>query len=126
MRTPRRLILRREKEHFYCPFNKRIFLIAADAAIVGMVTGRCKATQRDYKIVAAVAGAFAEAFDNAWNASYPAEINSDTKYITKVVIDEFSGRGSELLIRRTYQRSADWIPVVAVLISLIDYLNRTP
>ncbi len=93
----------------YVPINTQAYTAAYSGAVAGMaVNGWISSpTGGNYTLVCAVAGAFAEAFDVAWNNA--AQPNSlELAAIQSVCAQEFSLRGPGPLAAPQFQDPANW------------------
>jgi hypothetical protein len=99
----------------YVPINVQAYTSAYAGAVSGMaVNGWISSpTGANYTLVCAVAGAFAEAFDVAWNNA--AQLNTlESSAIQSVCAQEFSNRGPGPLASAQFQDPANWaIPAKA-------------
>jgi hypothetical protein len=99
----------------YTPINTQAYTAAFSGAVAGMAVNGwiTSPTGSNYTLVCAVAGAFAQAFDVAWNNA--AAINGlEYSAIQSVCAQEFSNRGPGPLASAQFQDPANWeIPAKA-------------
>ena len=101
----------------YTPINIGAFVAAYSGAISGMaVTGWVTdANAADYTTVVAIAGAYAQAFDLAWNNSVDLTWLED-KSITTLSEQVFQVRGPGPLANPVFQQASNWsVPAAAVV-----------
>jgi hypothetical protein len=93
----------------YVPINVQAYTAAYSGAVAGMAVNGwiTSPTGANYTLVCAVAGAFAEAFDIAWNAA-TALNGLEYSAIQSVCAQEFSQRGPGPLAATQFQDPANW------------------
>jgi hypothetical protein len=99
----------------YSPINTQAYVSAYAGAIAGMAVSGwiVDPTSANYAQVAAIAGAFSEAFDQAWNNATTLN-NLELRAIQSVCQNEFAGRGPGSLENPALALSANWtIPAAA-------------
>jgi hypothetical protein len=93
----------------YVPINVQAYTAGYSGAVAGMAVNGwiTSPTGANYTLVCAVAGAFAEAFDVAWNNA--AQLNSlELAAIQQACAQEFSLRGPGPLAAPQFQDPANW------------------
>lgn len=104
----------------YVPINVDAYTAAFCGAVSGMaVSGWIESSSpAAYAQVAAIAGAFSEAFDTAWNSATPLN-NLEYKAITSVVQTDFKDRGPGPLAYASFAGSANWARAAAACAALV-------
>lgn len=104
----------------YSPINIPVYVASYSGAIAGMgVSGWIiDPAQSNYDNVTKIAGAFAEAFDIAWDSSTPLN-NLEVASITSIVSTEFAERGPGPLDNPRFQTTANWDIAVRACIALV-------
>ncbi len=104
----------------YAPINIPAYVASYSGAIAGMgVSGWIvNPTQSNYDNVTKIAGAFAQAFDIAWNDATPLN-NLEVAAITSIVQTEFSQRGPGPLANPIFQTVANWDLPARACIALV-------
>jgi hypothetical protein len=99
----------------YVPTNTQAYVSAYAGVLAGMAVSGwiVDPASGHYAQVAAIAGAFSEAFDQAWNNA--ADLNNlEVKAIQAVCQNEFAGRGPGSLDNADFILSSNWtIPAIA-------------
>lgn len=99
----------------YSPINTQAYVSAYAGVIAGMAVSGwiVDPTSSRYAEVAAIAGAFAEAFDQGWNNVIDLN-NFEVRAIVTVCQNEFEGRGPGSLDNPTFAQRSNWaIPALA-------------
>lgn len=106
----------------YSPINIPAYVASYSGAVAGMgVSGWIiNPGQSSYDTLTQIAGAFAQAFDTAWNDS--AQLNNlEIASITAIVSSEFSQRGPGPLANPVFQTVANWdIPARACIALVLE------
>lgn len=99
----------------YAPINIQAYVSAYAGAVAGMAVNGwiVDPTSDNYAQVSAIAGAFSEAFDQAWNNA--ADLNNlELRAIQAVCQNEFTGRGPGSLDNPDFVLSTTWtVPAIA-------------
>ena len=104
----------------YSPINPLVYYAAHAGAISGMAIPGwiIDPTKQDYSQVVGIAGAFAQAFDQAWdNTAIPSVYEAEA--ITAVVSSDFQQRGPGPLAFAQYSNPANWTIAAAACVALI-------
>lgn len=105
----------------YTPVNGQAFTAAYSGAVAGMavsgwITDNVAA---DYATVCAIAGAFAQAFDTAWNSATVLNL-LQVQAMTTVAQQEFASRAPGPLSQASYQLAATWTVPAQACVALIN------
>jgi hypothetical protein len=104
----------------YVPINTQAYVSAYAGVLAGMAVSGwiVDPASANYAEVAAIAGAFAEAFDQAWNNA--ADLNNlETRGIVAICQNEFSGRGPGSLDNPNFLLSSNWTVPAAACAALV-------
>jgi hypothetical protein len=106
----------------YAPINTQAYVSAFAGAIAGMAVSGwiVDPTSSRYAEVAAIAGAFAEAFDQGWNSATDLN-NFEVRAIVTVCQNEFEGRGPGSLDNPVFSQASNWaIPALACVALVLE------
>lgn len=104
----------------YTPINIPAFVAAYSGAVAGMATPGwlVDPTQANYDLVTKIAGAFAQAFDMAWNDA--AQLNNlEIAAITSITSNDFARRGPGPLAEPTFQVVGNWTAAARACAALV-------
>jgi hypothetical protein len=104
----------------YTPINAQAYTASYAGAIAGMAVSGwiIDPLSADYSKATIIAGAFAEAFDLAWNSA--AQLNElEQAAMTSVVQEDFRGRGPGPFENPRFQNFANWSVTAAACVALI-------
>lgn len=104
----------------YTPINAQAFVSSYAGAVAGMGASGwlVNSSQSAYADVTQIAGAFAQAFDQAWNN--PAQLNS-LEFLTMAVLvaQDFQQRGPGPLSKPEFKSRANWARAAAACVAAI-------
>lgn len=105
----------------YTPINLHAFTAAYSGAVSGMAVSGwiTNPSPSSYQLVTKIAGAFAQAFDQAWDNPVVNEL--DEFSILSAVQNEFATRGPGPLANPTFQDPASWsVPAMACVALVLE------
>jgi hypothetical protein len=102
------------------PINVNVYIAAYAGAISGMTTSGWITDDNpaDYALVTAIAGTFAQEFDQIWNNAAPINTLQQTT-ITALVSENFRGRAPGPLSDPTFLESSNWTVNVSACVAVI-------
>ena len=106
----------------YSPINVQAYVSAYAGTLAGMAVSGwiVSPTAGSYEQVAAIAGAFCEAFDVAWNDATELD-NFEIASIQAVCLQEFSNRGPGSLSNPSFVLAATWsVPAIACAALVVE------
>lgn len=108
----------------YVPTNVAAYTAAFSGALAGMAVSGwiTDDTPANYQSVTTIAGAFAEAFDTAWNDATSLN-NLETATITAVVQEDFKNHGPGPLDSIVFQTASNWAIAAKACVALILECN---
>ena len=104
----------------YVPINIPAYVAAYSGAVAGMATPGwlVDPAQANYDLVTKIAGAFAQAFDTAWNDA--AQLNNlEIASITSITSNDFAKRGPGPLADPTFQTVGNWTSAARACAALV-------
>src|SRR6267142_3508353 len=104
----------------YVPINTQAYVSAYAGAVAGMAVSGwiVDPTSTHYAQVAAIAGAFSEAFDQVWSNAVNLN-NLEVRAIQAVCQNEFAGRGPGSLDNPNFVLRANWVIPASACAALV-------